>query len=257
MFFAVARHKATHLTSDGSTSVIHGSCSSFILRLTRCVVPIDSMRPNRFQPAGAAHGGLIHTSGTLLFIALLPMVLFESTHLIPRDSASKMAIAFFPNDDTPDVRRSLRNPSADSQRKDDTKIQGTDGRQNKKPLPPTQNGPNGSNSDPRSSRTNTANPQVSNPFPITLQKPEIKQCTRPFPASTTAPCVGKFRSSPSSNFPFRHEPSNRTPPALHSRSTWHQTTGSTRRDPPRCCIFDFRQSGAQIPWGFSANALNS
>ena len=169
MFFAVARHKATHLTSDGSTSIIRGSCSSFILRLTRCVVPIDSMRPNRFQPAGAAYGGLIHTSGTLLFIALLPMVLFESTHLIPRDSASKMAIAFFPNDDTPDVRRSLRNPSADSQRKDDTKIQGTDGRQNKKPLPPTQNGPNGSNSDPRSSRTNTAKPK-SIPSPSRNQK---------------------------------------------------------------------------------------
>ena len=181
MFFAVARHKATHLTSDGSTSVIHGSCSSFILRLTRCVVPIDSMRPNRFQPAGAAYGGLIHTSGTLLFIALLPMVLFESTHLIPRNSASKMAIAFFPNDDTPDVRRSLRNPSADSQRKDDTKIQGTDGRQNKKPLPPTQNGPNGSNSDPRSSRTNTANPKSQTHF---HHPPETRNqtCTRPFPA---------------------------------------------------------------------------
>ena len=174
MFFAVARHKATHLTSDGSTSVIHGSCSSFILRLTRCVVPIDSMRPNRFQPAGAAHGGLIHTSGTLLFIALLPMVLFESTHLIPRDSASKMAIAFFPNDDTPDVRRSLRNPSADSQRKDDTKIQGTDGRQNKKPLPPTQNGPNGSNSDARSSRTNTANPKSQ---PHSHHPPETRNQT--------------------------------------------------------------------------------
>jgi hypothetical protein len=109
-------------------------------------------------------------------------------------------------------------------------------------------------------------PQVSNPFP-SVNPPETRNQTMLHP-SISSPnncpmrwqaCKFRFKSVPS-NFPFRHEPSNRTPPAtpltlLHLAPDYRN--GSTRRDPPRCCIFDFRQSGAQIPWGFSANALNS
>ena len=55
-----------------------------------------------------------------------------------------------------------------------------------------------------------------------------------------------------SNFPFRHEPSNRTPPSTSRsplRAKLPEALNSNPHVPARPCIFAFRQSGAPIPWG--------
>jgi hypothetical protein len=123
--------------------------------------------------------------------------------------------------------------------------------------PTTQNGANGSNSNPR---TNTAKPKSHTHF---HRPPTNQTCTTPFPAPNNYPMRWQdsrvARSDPRSvihhsNFPFRHEPSNRTPPST-SRSPLRakppEALNSIPHVPARPCIFAFRQSGAPIPWGFN------
>jgi hypothetical protein len=103
-------------------------------------------------------------------------------------------------------------------------------------------------SDPR---TNTAKPKSQTHFHY---PPTDQTCTPPFPAPNICPmrCQEVARSDPRSvihpsNFPFRHEPSNRTP----LRANPPEALNEIPHVPRRSCIFAFRQSGAPIPWGFN------
>jgi hypothetical protein len=115
-------------------------------------------------------------------------------------------------------------------------------------------------SDPR---TNTAKPKSQTHF---HRPPTNQTCTHPFPALNNCPMRwqdsrrGKIRSKihrsviHHSNFPFRHEPSNRTPPFTSRsplRAKLPEALNSIPHVPARPCIFAFRQSGAPIPWGFN------
>jgi hypothetical protein len=115
----------------------------------------------------------------------------------------------------------------------------------KKTIPTTQNGP--------TVPTPTPEPRPQNP---SLKIISIALWESNMHASVSShhephPCAGRNPS----NIPFRHEPSKRAPLGLHL-ARLPEELEEIPHVPTGCCIFDFRQAGAQIPWGFCERSGN-
>jgi hypothetical protein len=109
---------------------------------------------------------------------------------------------------------------------------------------------NGVNSDPR---TNTADPKSQNRShsrTIALQK--IKHAPVHFQSSQTS--TSPMRWPPPQQLPIPARALEPSPTSSPLGTRLPEALKEIPHVPARRCIFGFRQSGAQIPWGFSANA---